>query len=281
MDVYGIDFTSRPRRSKPITALACRLEGDRLQAGALSRWSDFAPFEAFLRQPGPWIAGMDFPFGQSRTFLTNIGWPLTWPGYVRHVESLGRTGFRRALDAYRQQRPAGDKEHRRATDRAAGAISPQKRYGTPVGLMFFEGAPRLLRAGVTIPGVHGGDPRRVVVEAYPGLVARALIGRRSYKQDSRARQTAERDQARRALLQAILDGAARPAYGVSVQAPLALANDPMGDALDALLAAIQAAWAWTRRADSYARPSALDPLEGWIVDPSVRAATGLSKRPPR
>jgi hypothetical protein len=281
MDVYGIDFTSRPRCGKPITALACRLEGDRLQAGTLSAWSDFAPFESFLRQPGPWIAGIDFPFGQSRTFLTNIGWPLTWPGYVRHVESLGRTGFRRALDAYRAPRPAGDKEHRRATDRAAGAISPQKLYGTPVGLMFFEGAPRLLRAGVTIPGVHAGDPRRVVVEAYPGLLARALIGRCSYKQDARARQTAERDQARRALLRAILDGAAQPAYGVSVQAPLALADDPMGDALDALLAAIQAAWAWTRRADGYGRPSGLDPLEGWIADPSVRAAKGLSKHPPR
>jgi hypothetical protein len=137
-----------------------------------------------------------------------------------------------------------------------------------------------LRAGVTIPGVHDGDPGRVVVEAYPGLLARALIGRCSYKQDSRARQTAERDQARRALLQAILDGAARPTYGVSVQAPSALADDPMGDALDALLAAIQAAWAWTRRADGYGRPSALDPLEGWIADPSVRTANDLSRRPP-
>ncbi|MBK1724742.1 DUF429 domain-containing protein [Thiocystis violacea] len=271
MRVYGIDFTSRPRRGKPMTCLACQLEGDRLCAGTLGTWSSFAPFEAFLQQPGPWIAGIDFPFGQSRTFVSNIGWPATWPGYVRQAESLGRAGFRQALDAYRQPRPPGDKEHRRATDCAAGAISPQKLYGTPVGLMFFEGAPRLLRAGVTIPGVRSGDPDRVCVEAYPGLLARQLIGRRSYKQDIRAQQTPERDHARRALLQAILKGATQPAYGIRVQAPLSLADDPMGDALDALLCAIQAAWAWTQRAADDGQPTSLDPLEGWIADPHARA----------
>lgn len=72
MRIYGIDFTSRPRRGKPITCLHGQLDGDRLIAGQLACWSDFEPFEAFLNHPGPWIAGLDFPFGQSRTFLTNI-----------------------------------------------------------------------------------------------------------------------------------------------------------------------------------------------------------------
>jgi hypothetical protein len=51
--------------------------------------------------------------------------------------------------------------------------------------MFFEGLPRLLDAGVTIPYVQVGDPRRIVVEAYPGVLARQLIGRRSYKSAAR------------------------------------------------------------------------------------------------
>ncbi|MBK5969307.1 MULTISPECIES: DUF429 domain-containing protein [Thiorhodovibrio] len=280
MQVFGIDFTSRPRRGKPITCLPCRLQGERLVAGSLACWSDFASFESFLTQPGPWIAGLDFPFGQSRTFLTNIGWPMTWSGYVRHAETLGRTGFRQALDAYRAQRPAGDKEHRRATDQAAGAISPQKLHGTPVGLMFFEGAPRLLRAGVTIPGIHAGDPGRLCVEAYPGLLARALIGRRSYKQDDPKKQSPAREQARRELLTAILDGATRAAYGLTIEAPASLADDPSGDSLDALLSAIQAAWAWRQWADDLGQPAApeatrswsmstIDPLEGWIADPHL------------
>ena len=101
MKIYGIDFTSRPKRAKPITCLECTLDGNRLEAGELIEWKDFEGFEDALRRPGPWIAGIDFPFGQSRKFIENIGWPLTWAGYVQHVKTLGRKGFRQALDAYR------------------------------------------------------------------------------------------------------------------------------------------------------------------------------------
>lgn len=75
MKLYGIDFTSRPRRRKPITCLECTLTDDRLQAGELTTWEDFAGFEAALRRPGPWIAGIDFPFGQARRFIETISWP--------------------------------------------------------------------------------------------------------------------------------------------------------------------------------------------------------------
>lgn len=42
--------------------------------------------------------------------------------------------------------------------------------------------------------------------------------------------------------------------------------------LDALLCAIQAAWAWTQRDQGFGLPKHVDPLEGWIADPHVRAA---------
>lgn len=35
MKIYGIDFTSRPQRRKPVTCLECRLDGDGLEAGEL------------------------------------------------------------------------------------------------------------------------------------------------------------------------------------------------------------------------------------------------------
>jgi hypothetical protein len=179
MNIYGIDFTSTPKRNKPITCLECRLEGNRLEAVELIEWRDFEGIEVALRRTGPWIAGIDFPFGQSRKFIENIGWPDTWQGYVAHVGSLGRKGFCSVLDGYRPNRPAGDKEHRRTTDTKAGSISPQKLYGTPVGLMFFEGAPRLLKAGVTIPRLQQGDPQRIVVEAYPGVLGRVCADDRA------------------------------------------------------------------------------------------------------
>ena len=269
MRIYGIDFTSRPSRRKPITCLACELTGTMLRAGELTEWPGFEGFESALRRPGPWIAGIDFPFGQARRFIETIGWPRTWEGYVLHAHALGRQGFRAALDAYRAGRPPGDKEHRRGTDVAAGSTSPQKLYGTPVGLMFFEGAPRLLDSGVTIPGLQGGDPDRIAVEAYPGLLARAVLGRRSYKQDARHKQTQAQHEARQELLRQITGSGTLAGYGLQVAAPPELADDPGGDHLDALLCAIQAAWAWTRREEGYGMPEGLDALEGWIADPAL------------
>lgn len=271
MIIYGIDFTSTPKRSKPITCLECELNGNSLRAGDLTEWHRFEEFEAALRRPGPWIAGIDFPFGQSRTFIENIGWPRSWQGYVDHVRTLGRKGFREALDNYRANREPGDKEHRRKTDVIAGSISPQKLYGTPVGLMFFEGAPRLLAAGVTIPGLQDGDPDRIVVEAYPGVMVRRIIGRRSYKQDTKKKQTEEQHEARQDLLRAITEDSPLPEFGIKVEAPLSLANDPGADHLDALLCAIQAAWSWRHRDVGFGMPDNTDRLEGWIADPLINA----------
>jgi hypothetical protein len=265
MRIYGIDFTSRPSRRKPITCLSGRLDGDRLVANELSEWPHFAAFEDLLCQPGPWIAGLDFPFGQARRFVENIGWPHNWSDYIDRLDGMPREAFRDLLDGYRMSRPSGDKEHRRRTDEAAGAISPQKLYGTPVAMMFFEGAPRLQAAGVHIPGLRDGDPDRVVVEAYPGMLARQLIGRRSYKQDSRRAQTREQQTARQALFDAVVGGGLPESYGFTVRAPAGLAIDPAGDQLDALLCLVQAAWSWRRREHNYGLPERLDPVEGWIV----------------
>ena len=269
MKIFGIDFTSRPRRSKPITCLEATLEGNTLRAEDLKEWSSFEEFERALQAPGPWIAGIDFPFGLSRTFIENIGWPQSWQGYVDYVSTLDRNGVPAALEAYRKHRPAGDKEHKRASDIAAGSISPQKLYGVPVGLMFFEGAPRLRNSGVTIPGLQTGHANRIVVEAYPGVLARTVIGRRSYKHDTRRKQTPERQIAREELIAKILDGYLNSSFGLQVDAPKQLADDPAGDQMDALLCAIQAAWAWMNRENDFGAPNEVDQLEGWIADPTL------------
>ena len=41
--------------------------------------------------------------------------------------------------------------------------------------------------------------------------------------------------------------------------------DRTGDRIDATLCAMQAAWAWQRRASNYGLPDIIDPLEGWIA----------------
>lgn len=273
MKIYGIDFTSTPSRRKPLTCVECYLDGTHLTVLGLREWTSFDGFDTLLRGRGLWIAGIDFPFGQARRFIETIDWPLDWQGYITHAAALGREGFVDTLNEYRATRPAGDKEHRRETDKKAQSISPQKLYGVPVAKMFFEGAPRLVEAAVTVPGLQEGDPHRIVVEAYPGVLARYLIGRTSYKHDSRARQTPALHDARHRILAAITSGRLANDYGLTVTAPATLADDPSGDALDALLCAIQAAWAWTRKAQNFGAPSNSDPLEGWIADPMPNTIT--------
>ena len=190
---------------------------------------------------------------------------------MNHAADLGKSGFEEALEAYAADRPAGDKQHFRIDDRRANSQSPQKLHFVPVGKMFFQGAPRLIKAGITIPGLQSGDPERIVVESYPGVLARYLIGKRPYKAESRKGQTAQKHETRRDILRNIKNGALKRHYGLTVTAPDSLADDPTGDHLDALLCAIQAAWAWTLRNQNYGRPENTDPLEGWIADPMPKS----------
>ncbi|HEX7384671.1 MAG TPA: DUF429 domain-containing protein, partial [Burkholderiaceae bacterium] len=66
MRVLGVDFTSAPRRAKPITVAHGELRAGTLRLARLEGLESFEAFEAFLRRPGPWIGGFDFPFGLPR-----------------------------------------------------------------------------------------------------------------------------------------------------------------------------------------------------------------------
>lgn len=270
--VYGIDFTSSPSRRKAITCVRARLEGSNLAFEELLHWPDFDSFESLLAAPGPWVAGIDFPFGQARQLVDGIGWPGAWAGYVREVASLDRHGFREALENYKRDRPPGDKHHKRACDVLTRSQSPQTLYGTPVGLMFYEGAPRLLQSGVHLPYHHDGDPSRTVLEAYPGVAARRLIGTASYKNDSPRKQTDEQQRARQQLFAGLTGEAGQRLYGLSIDAPPRLADDPGADDLDALICAVQAAWGYRQAGDNFGAPDNLDRLEGWIADPTLTMA---------
>jgi hypothetical protein len=112
------------------------------------------------------------------------------------------------LRAFCAVRPVGGKFAHRRTDGPAGSSPSMKWVNPPVAQMMHAGAPRLLRAGVHLPGLEvAGDPRRVALEGYPGLVARSLIGRASYKSDDRKRQSAEHAVQRARMVEALERGA--------------------------------------------------------------------------
>jgi hypothetical protein len=105
----------------------------------------------------------------------------------------------------------------------------------------------------------------VALEAYPGLLARELIGRRSYKSDSKAAQTPERLIARKDVVDALEQGRTRLGLRLKLSHAQrdALVGDASGDSLDAVLAMLQAAWAAGQ--PDYSWPPGVDALEGWIV----------------
>ena len=269
VNILGIDFTSAPTPQKPITCVRTRFDGEVLRFQGLSRWDSFAQFEEALSSPGLWIAGVDFPFGQSRRLVENIGWPRHWAGYVQTIASLDRKEFRETLEDYKKNRQAGDKHHKRACDALSRSQSPQTLDYTPVGLMFFEGAPRLLESGVHLPFNHDGDESRIVLEAYPGVAAREVIGNRSYKSDNKNKQTKEQHGARQEIYSCLVGERGQARYGFRVDAPKELIDDPGADDLDALVCAVQAAWGWSQRHRNFGAPPDLDRLEGWIADPSL------------
>lgn len=264
--MHGVDFTSRPRIGKPLIVASGRIERSAFRLLAIEELTGWPGFESWLRRPGPWIAGFDFPFGLPREAVNDLGWPGQWPQLVEYCRCLGREAFRAALDRYRESRPAGQRYAHRATDHPAGSHSPLKLVNPPVGLMFLEGAPRLLDAGVSIPGLHPGDPQRVALEAYPGFSARQMVTG-SYKNDAAAKQSPARRQARKSMVAALMtgDNPLGIALTGSTQQLNSLVGDATGDRLDAVLCVMQAAWAWQRRDDNYGLPAHVDPLEGWIV----------------
>lgn len=263
--LLGIDFTSAPTRRKPITVARGALDGKRLALQRVDALADFGAFEALLAEPGPWLGAFDFPFGLPRELVEALGWPREWAALIRHYAALDRPAIRSRFAAFCAGRPPGGKFAHRACDGPAGSSPSMKWVNPPVAFMLHAGVPRLLAAGVHLPGLHDGDRLRTAVEAYPGLLARELIGARSYKSDERARQTPERLIARKDLLEALEQGRSRLGLRLALTHAQrdALADDASGDRLDAVLCLVQAAWA-SQRAD-FGRPPQSDPLEGWIV----------------
>ncbi len=270
--LLGCDFSSAPSVRKPIVVAVGHLHGgDEVRLDRLENFMTLDAWQHWLAAQPAWVGAFDFPFGLPRELVEALGWPLEWEACMRHCASLPRSEVRETFARFCAARPVGGKFAHRRTDGPAGASPSMKWVNPPVAYMLHAGVPRLLAAGAHLPGLGGAAASdRIALEGYPGLLARELIGRRSYKSDDRARQTAERLEARRALLEGLQAGRSRLGLRLvlSRHHEQALAADASGDRLDAALCLVEAAWG-ALRADSpgpgFGLPPGLDPLEGWIV----------------
>lgn len=263
--VAGIDFTSRPTARKPIVVALGTFDGHSVRLDALQAHACFDDFRAWLHSASDWVGGFDLPFGLPRELIDTLAWPVDWLPLMRHYAALSREQIRDTFAAFCDARPVGAKFAHRACDGPAGSSPSMKWVNPPVAFMLHAGVPLLIDAGVHLPGLHAGDPSRVAVEAYPGLLAREVLGRRSYKSDDKARQTPDRLIARKDLVDALEQGRTRLALRLRLSHAQrdSLVADASGDRLDAVLCLMQAAWARTQ--PDFGRPADADPLEGWIV----------------
>ena len=241
-----------------------------MQLSKLQQLESLSDFQAWLMQPASWLGAFDFPFSLPRELVVHLGWPDTWPALMAHYASLSRAEIRDTFAAFCDARPVGGKFAHRAADLPAGASPSMKWVNPPVAYMLHAGAPRLLAAGVHLPGLQEGDRTRVALEAYPGLLAREILGQRSYKSDDKAKQTPERLIARKDLITALEHGQTRLKLRLKLTHAQrdSLVDDAKGDSLDAVLCLMQAAWAQGQQAQgasNYGLPADLDPLEGWII----------------
>jgi Protein of unknown function (DUF429) len=275
--ILGIDFTSRPTRQKPVTIALCHLDerATTLTLHEIVRAVDFIQMQQFLIKATPWVGAFDFPFGLPREFIQEQGWlgglkesPNDWRRITNIVINQTRAELVVRCKAYCDARPAGEKFAHRAVDRFAGSSPSMKWVNPPVLFMLHAGLPILLALDCTLPSLDENNKNihRVALEGYPGLTARQIT-RQSYKSDDRAKQTIEREVARKTILAQLCRGHAPLGVRLKASRPLCaeMIADASGDSLDAAICALQAAYAYIRRDVRYGYPANVDPLEGWIA----------------
>lgn len=267
MQIIGCDFSSSPSKQKPIVLALGSSKDGRVQLSKLEQIPSLDRFDEWLAQPQTWLGVFDLPFGLPRELVEHLNWPRTWPELIRHYAALSREDIRAVFSAFCNARPVGGKFAHRAADKPAGSSPSMKWVNPPVAYMLHAGVPRLLDSGVHLPGLHDGDKTRVALEGYPGLLAREVLGSRSYKSDDKAKQTPERLIARKDLITALELGQTRLSLRLKLTHAQrdVLVGDAKGDALDAVLCLMQAAWAQGQGAPHYGLPHPVDPLEGWII----------------
>ena len=237
MHLIGCDFSSSPTQRKPIVVAHGSLRGAAVVLERLERLETLDAFSAWLLQPEAWVGGFDLPFGLPRELTLSLGWPQTWEASIYYYAQLSRAEIRSQFKAFCDARPVGGKFAHRACDRPAGSSPSMKWVNPPVAYMLHAGVPRMLKAGVAFPGLRNSPDPRIALEAYPGLLAREVLGQRSYKSDSRIKQTPERLIARKDLITALETGQTRLGLRIKLSHAQrdALADDASGDALDAVL----------------------------------------------
>ncbi len=279
MKIFGINFTENPSSKNPISIAICDFKKNHgLLVHKVENLSSLSEFETFLKQKGPWFAGVNFPLGQPKQFLEKMSLPEGWNNYIKGIQKWKQTGFEKKVKQYITKLPKGTKAPLRITDIFAGAESPLKTTSNHSIQRFFEGSNCLLKSGVSIIPCLPRKDNRIVIETLPSLVARRF--KVQEVQGKRKKFESEN------IHKEVIKGLETPEFEhdfdfklfIDDTLKLHCIEDVKGHSLDAILSSVQTAWAYNMGKPNYGIPDLQHPsiqLEGWIIDPSL--VNGIAK----
>jgi signal transduction histidine kinase len=279
MKIFGINFNHSPSQKKPITIAVCDFKlSQGLSITKVESLYTLKELDAFLKQKGPWFAGVNFPIGQPNHFVKKMNLPDKWSSYIKDINQWKLDGFERKVKQFKNKLPKGTKEPLRLTDTMAGAESPLKSNQKQLTRQFFEGAQCLLKSGVSILPCHPKNDKRVVFETFPDLVAqRFVVHDLGGKKKNVDVENLHKD---------IIKGLETPEFEQDFKFKIFLddtlklkcVEESNGAILNSILISTQVAWAYSEGKPHYGMPDILHPniqTEGWIIDPSL--VNGLAK----
>lgn len=246
--VLGIDFTSAPRKAKPICITIGDFSNEILIVHDVVSIQSLQDFTSYLAKKSEWTGGFDLPFSMPLEFIKKeFDNPKTWEDWVDEIEKQGETNFYQRLENFKSKQPKGKKHLLRQTDRECQAISPMMLYGVPLAKMFYRGALRLHKQKCSLWPMRIVNSNKTAIEVYPSFFAKQIIGNLPYKNDSKSKQTVTQKLNREKLIEYLLSNKFKKNWGFSIEIDsLQLnqcINDATGDTLDSLICCVQAAWA--------------------------------------
>ncbi len=273
MKIFGINFNSSPTTNKPITVAVCDFKKSQgLSVLKLECFYELKEFEKFLKQKGPWFAGVNFPLGLPNQFLSSMKLPNKWSGYVKEINNWKLDGFEKKVTQFKKKHPNGSKEPLRLTDTMSGAGSPLKFNKSQPANLYFEGTRCLVKSGASILPCNPKLDKRVVLETFPDLVAQRFA---IHETDAKAKSVDSEN-----LHKEIIKGLETPEFERDFKFKIFLddtlklkcVEESNGTILNAILSSAQVAWAYSEGKPNYGIPDINHPniqTEGWIVDPSL------------
>ncbi len=289
--VIGIDFSSAPKKNKPIAVSIGRLKKNPLESTVkfkfdvsldnLLELESLHEFEDFLSRSKNWVGGFDLPFGMPRALIEYYNWPLPWSIFAKFYCSQEKSFLKDCFKAWCDERPIGDKYAYRQTDIVAKSSSAMRWTNPPVAWMMHAGISKMLDQDLIFPAhnypisvdkvydnfIKKNNKDRlfkIALEAYPALTAR-LITKKSYKSDEKKKQNSERLSCRKAILQGLVNDEVGLNLKLLISRKMSriLLQDGKGDFLDSTICMLQASSSILRK--NFGISKSVDPLEGWII----------------